>query len=99
MRPGIWALMLTFFLGLISPEAEMISVRSVRAAFSMVTLTGFSDLGRSIEKRIRPTTTTATAIKTVRFFMADFAPGRAIIIIYYGVGTKWFPESTAAILC
>src|SRR4030042_6246931 len=42
IRPGTWALMLMFFFGLISPEAEMTEVRSWDEAFSTVTLTGFS---------------------------------------------------------
>ena len=50
IRPGTWALMLTFFLGLISPEAEIMEVRSWRVTFSARTRNGFSPL-EFIEER------------------------------------------------
>src|SRR3972149_6537080 len=42
IRPGTLALILMFFFGLTSPEAEMRAVRSWEEVFSTVTLTDFS---------------------------------------------------------
>ena len=46
IRPGTWALMLTFFLGLTSPEAEMIDVRSCVWSLFDGDLDRFFSLGR-----------------------------------------------------